>query len=45
MAEKKDIPFIIKVHNATCPVWLLRINFLKCYSLGCTLAAKYEKTA
>ncbi len=41
MAEKKDIPFIIKVHNATCPVWLFRLNFLKKIEPGCGLAAEY----
>ena len=44
MSEKKKHPFIIKVHNATCPVWILRLNFLKKIEPGCGLAAEYVDT-
>jgi hypothetical protein len=43
MAKKKDVPLIIKIHNASCPAWLLNIGFLKSLEPGCVLAAGYEK--
>ena len=45
MVEKKNVPFLIKIHNATCPAWVLNIAFLKKIEPGCGLAAEYEKTA
>lgn len=41
MAEKsKDLPLILKVHNATCPAWILRIGFLKKIEPGCRAVEK-----
>ena len=45
MTNKKNVPFLIKVHNASCPVWLSNIAFLKKIEPGCGLAARYEETA
>jgi hypothetical protein len=42
MAENKDKPTLVKIHNATCPVWLLGISFLKGIEPGCRLASKYD---
>jgi hypothetical protein len=42
MAKGKSIPFLVRVHNATCPAWLLNIASLKKIEPGCRLASSYE---
>ncbi|MCH2321612.1 MAG: hypothetical protein MK384_08185 [SAR202 cluster bacterium] len=39
--DKKELPFIVKVHNATCPVWILKLGFLKKIEPGCQIASNY----
>ena len=43
MAEKNSTPFLVKLHNTTCPAWLLGIGLLKKLEPGCRMASKYEK--
>lgn len=41
MADK-EAPILVKLHNVTCPAWLLNIGFLKKLEPGCSVAAEYE---
>ena len=43
MSETQKTPFVVKLHNATCPLWLLNIAFLKKIEPGCVLAAKHAE--
>jgi len=43
MAKKKGIPFLVRVHNATCPAWFLNIALLKKIEPGCRIASGYEE--
>jgi len=43
MAKKKDVPMLIKIHNSTCPAWLLNIGLLKKIEPGCRMATGYQK--
>ena len=43
MVDQTKIPFLVKLHNATCPVRLFKLSFLKKLEPGCLLASKYEE--
>ena len=40
--NNSEKPTIVKIHNTTCPIWLLKIPVLKNIEPGCRLASKYE---
>ena len=42
MAEEKKVPLIVKIHNATCPAWVLNIGLLKKMEPGCHIASGYD---
>lgn len=39
-AKGNRLPWILRVHNRTCPAWLLRIGFMKKIEPGCRAATK-----
>jgi hypothetical protein len=43
-SNPESVPLIVKIHNVTCPAWILNIGFLKNFEPGCQLAAKHIST-
>jgi hypothetical protein len=39
MASQR-LPLILRIHNLTCPVWLLRLRFLMKLEPGCRAVQK-----
>ncbi len=42
MAQQEKLPFILKIHNKTCPAWLSGIGFLKKIEPGCQAVIKRQ---
>ena len=40
---KNGMPFMVRLHNVTCPAWLSKLSFLKKIEPGCRIALGYEK--
>jgi hypothetical protein len=43
MATATKLPLWAKIHNMTCPAWLLKINFLRKIEPGCRAVANRLK--
>ena len=39
-SESGKLPLFLRIHNLTCPAWLLRIGFLRKIEPGCRAVQK-----
>jgi len=39
-SKSGELPLILRIHNATCPIWLLRITPLQKLEPGCQAVLK-----